>query len=301
MLESENQVVETKISETTKINFSDFDLAIISPIPTTIPFELKNADIKKMGISLAYDLNPKLLNDAQIEQIRSYINDFQLIIVDCKYTQDQLINIFVYTNQIEKIVYGCDFYEYSEIVIPETHELSIVVTRNWTQIHANETILKSMSLLKSNSLDFTGIFYGEGPEKSSLQEKYEHLTQDNKVKFEGFADTEILIDTFAKNHVYVSAASSDGTSVSLLEAMSAGLACVVTDFPSNREIIKHGENGFIFPVGNAIALFDLLTHISQMEHSELLRIRRNARATASTIGNWKVNAANLLEKTRTTK
>ena len=34
--------------------------------------------------------------------------------------------------------------------------------------------------------------------------------------------------------------------MSLLEAMSFGITCVVSDIDANKELIKHGKNGLIF-------------------------------------------------------
>jgi len=51
--------------------------------------------------------------------------------------------------------------------------------------------------------------------------------------------------------VYVSAARSDTTSVSLLEAMACGLFPIVTDIPANREWIVDGESGRLVPPGEA--------------------------------------------------
>ena len=47
--------------------------------------------------------------------------------------------------------------------------------------------------------------------------------------------------------VYVSASLSDGTSVSLIEAMACGKPCIVTDLEANLEWIKNRENGLTFP------------------------------------------------------
>jgi glycosyltransferase involved in cell wall biosynthesis len=38
---------------------------------------------------------------------------------------------------------------------------------------------------------------------------------------------------------------SDGTSVSLLEAMSAGCLPVLSDLPANREWVREGDNGLL--------------------------------------------------------
>lgn len=52
----------------------------------------------------------------------------------------------------------------------------------------------------------------------------------------------------------VSVPSSDGTPVSVLEAMACGVPVIASDLPSLREWIQPGENGLLTPVGDATSL-----------------------------------------------
>ena len=63
-------------------------------------------------------------------------------------------------------------------------------------------------------------------------------------------------ELLTQTDIYVSTSLSDGTSVSLLEAMASGVFPIVTDIPSNREWINDGENGFLVPAGKEINLAD---------------------------------------------
>lgn len=62
----------------------------------------------------------------------------------------------------------------------------------------------------------------------------------------------------ASADVYVSSSLKDGTSQSLLEALSTGTFPVVSDIEANRPWVTHGVNGFLFPVGDDAALADRL-------------------------------------------
>ena len=61
-----------------------------------------------------------------------------------------------------------------------------------------------------------------------------------------------------KASVYVSTATADGTSIALLEAMAAGLIPVVTDIETNRRLIRHEEDGFLFQPKDEKELADKL-------------------------------------------
>ena len=53
--------------------------------------------------------------------------------------------------------------------------------------------------------------------------------------------------------LYLSASHSDGSSVSLMEALGCGLPVLVSDIPGNREWVTDGEQGWLFPDGDDAA------------------------------------------------
>jgi glycosyltransferase involved in cell wall biosynthesis len=68
-----------------------------------------------------------------------------------------------------------------------------------------------------------------------------------RIEFVGFLDRARFRDALADAEVFVSVPSSDATSVALLQAMAAGCLPIVTDLPSQRELIDDGVNGFRVP------------------------------------------------------
>ncbi|MBG0787839.1 MAG: glycosyltransferase, partial [Anaerolineaceae bacterium] len=61
--------------------------------------------------------------------------------------------------------------------------------------------------------------------------------------------------------LYVSPSHSDGSSISLLEAMATGRSVLVSDIPSNREWVMDGVNGRLFTDGSEA---DLTTKLVEM-------------------------------------
>lgn len=78
------------------------------------------------------------------------------------------------------------------------------------------------------------------------------------VEFTGTVQVERLRDLMTDAEVFVSAPSSDGTSVALLQAMAAGAFPIVSDLPSQREWITNGENGLRVPVGEPAVLAEAI-------------------------------------------
>ena len=57
---------------------------------------------------------------------------------------------------------------------------------------------------------------------------------------------------------------SVGTETSCLalsEAMSLGIPCIASDFGGNPELVREGENGFLFPVGDSYALAERIERL----------------------------------------
>ncbi|MFM7530938.1 MAG: glycosyltransferase family 4 protein [Rubrivivax sp.] len=66
-----------------------------------------------------------------------------------------------------------------------------------------------------------------------------------RVAFTGMLDAPTLARAYRRSAIFVSVPESDGTSVSLLEAMGAGCLPVLSDLPANREWVREGDNGLL--------------------------------------------------------
>lgn len=87
---------------------------------------------------------------------------------------------------------------------------------------------------------------GSGSETEKLKNQTKLLGLTEYVKFVGWLNEEENRLHYAESSIYVSIPASDGTSVSLLEAMSANCIPVVSDLPANKEWISDNTNGIIF-------------------------------------------------------
>jgi glycosyltransferase involved in cell wall biosynthesis len=87
------------------------------------------------------------------------------------------------------------------------------------------------------------LIVGDGPEKKALERRCNELGLGNSVVFTGFQSNpyqfHALIDLFLLTSF------SEGTSMTLLEAMSFSKPCVVTDVGGNPEVVIDGETGFV--------------------------------------------------------
>jgi glycosyltransferase involved in cell wall biosynthesis len=107
--------------------------------------------------------------------------------------------------------------------------------------------------------EFRAAIVGEGPEREALEGRARALGIADRVELLGFRpDVE---DIYAQASVYVLPSRYEGLSVSLLEAMASGLPVVASDVGEARDVVRHGDTGFLYPVGDVEALTRFLSSL----------------------------------------
>ncbi len=84
-----------------------------------------------------------------------------------------------------------------------------------------------------------------GEQTDALKRQADALGLGPRVVFSGMLDARALARAYRRSAVFISVPESDGTSVSLLEAMGAGCLPVLSDLPANREWVREGDNGLL--------------------------------------------------------
>ena len=113
--------------------------------------------------------------------------------------------------------------------------------------------------------------------------------------FKGQIAQNELEDILLKADIYISTSLSDSTSVSLLEAMASGLIPVVSNISGNREWVKEGGNGFLFPPGDYKALAQRTIWIIK-EFNQTQRIRERNLKLIKEKALWEDNMKIIEEK-----
>ncbi|MFH1023601.1 MAG: glycosyltransferase family 4 protein [Planctomycetota bacterium] len=129
-----------------------------------------------------------------------------------------------------------------------------VVTRQLKPVYGHAHLLAAAAFLRESCPRLRWLIIGEGRLGDSLREDVRRRGLVEMVHFAGRMEIDRVADALRESDMYVSSSLSDGTSLSLLEAMACGLPAVVTDLPAIREWVADGENGFLAPPANPEAL-----------------------------------------------
>lgn len=120
---------------------------------------------------------------------------------------------------------------------------------------------------------------GDGPAMPALQQQATDLGLSNAVRFAGWQQRAAMPGLYQSADVFAFPSFEEGMPNVVLEAMASGLPIVTTDIYGNRELVTDGDNGYLTPPADTLALQHALTTLAQ---DVALRSRMGARAQLRT-------------------
>lgn len=126
------------------------------------------------------------------------------------------------------------------------------------------TLIKAFALVANDYPSWKLKIFGKGDMREELISLAEELGVGERVLFCG--RTEKPFYELKKAKIFVLSSNYEGFPNALCEGMAAGLACVSSDCVSGpSELINHGENGYLFPVGDYKKLAEYLRDLIESE------------------------------------
>jgi len=111
---------------------------------------------------------------------------------------------------------------------------------------------------KSIHTDKKLVITGGSSDTEEFMNELKSLAGENVV-FTGFQQGKVLEELFSNAYIYTLPSDLEGMPLSLLEAMSYGNCCVVSDIPECTEVVE--DKAVVFPKGNTEALTNTLQHL----------------------------------------
>ncbi len=140
-----------------------------------------------------------------------------------------------------------------------------------------DVVLRAMALARERIPNARLVVAGEGRLRPRLERLAAELRLGEGVQFAGALDEAAFHTALIDADVFVSVPSSDATSVALLQAMGVGCFPIVSDLPSQQELVEDGVNGLRVRGRDVDALADVI--VRALEDGELRRaaVGRNRR------------------------
>lgn len=278
-----------------------------------------------LGMSWGYDL----IQDAKRNFFWNWATRYTLkksdwLIGDCETIRKIAISYGMPADRITTFPWGIDLEHFSPKPVsmdnPETNHFekplkylentslpfTLISTRNWEPIYGVDTLARAFVLASREDPGLQLVMLGSGSQADLLKDIFssaglisspglpESSSKNSRVVFPGHVNYEKLPACYQSSDLYLAATHSDGTSISLLEAMACGLPVLVSDIDGNREWVNHGVNGWLIPEGDVDAMAQAILNAVRMR-SQLSVMGREGRKTVEQRANWKLNSQKLLD------
>jgi glycosyltransferase involved in cell wall biosynthesis len=123
-------------------------------------------------------------------------------------------------------------------------------------------LLRGFARAAKNTPSAMLVLVGDGAQRAELERLAEELgLGPEQVRFTGRVDITQVPAWLRASDVFALTSPSEGFSCALLEAMSAGLASVVSDIPANQQLIEPGVHGLAVPFDDEAAIGQALTRL----------------------------------------
>ena len=174
----------------------------------------------------------------------------------------------------------------------------LLSTRSWAEIYGVDELVQAFARLAGKHPELRLLMLGSGPLAGKIHSIIHSSGLGDRVHFPGQINQRQLPAYYRAADLYISTSHSDGTSISLLEALASGTPVLLTDIPGNREwVTQEGELGWTYPDGDVNALERGIQHA--LENRDKLAVMGSAaRSRAEERGDWEKNFPKLLEAWR---
>jgi L-malate glycosyltransferase len=225
---------------------------------------------------------------------------------DCNTIRNLAINYDMNPQRIVTFPWGANIEKYSpgrddglrERLGWGDDKFVLLSTRGWSPIYGVEDLARAFAQAARQRPELRLFMLGNGPLAPKIRQIFNSAGVQDKVHFPGLVNQNDLPRYYRAADLYISSSHSDGTSISLLEALASGSPVLLTDIPGNQEwVTTPGEVGWLFRDGDVNSLREGI--LRALDHREQLpAMGQAARQLAETRANWEKNFPKLFEAYR---
>lgn len=140
--------------------------------------------------------------------------------------------------------------------------IEIIFARRFFWYRGTRVFAEAIEKVLNEKKNIHVTFAGEGDDEQFLKEKFEKYDNVTFIRYESNESLKIHAN---KNIAVIPTVGSEGTSLSLLEAMASKCAVICTDVGGMTNIVINGYNGMMVGAGDVNQLYDALIKLIEDE------------------------------------
>ncbi len=184
--------------------------------------------------------------------------------------------------KIIRIYNGIDLNRFIPNGVLQTSPFTLLCVSRLVEKKGLHVLIEACGLLRDRNVAFQCWIVGSGLLAGRLESQIRQRKLNHQVKLLGPHSHLEVLKRYHTAHLYTLPCvispdgNRDGLPVSIVEALACGLPVITTPMTGIPEVVHHGENGLLVPVGNAQALAEAAESV--IRDSQLYeRLKSNAR------------------------
>ena len=165
--------------------------------------------------------------------------------------------------------------------------------RSWEPIYGVDVLGRAFVRAARKEPRLRLMLLGDGSQAPLVRKILHDGGVEERVFFGGRVSNPDLPQYYHSADLYISTSHTDGSSVSLMEALGCGCPALVSDIPGNREWITPDEQGWLFKDGDDAALAEGILQAVE-ERDRLPQMAAAARRLAGQRADWEKNFQTML-------
>jgi glycosyltransferase involved in cell wall biosynthesis len=224
-----------------------------------------------------------------------------LLIGDCRAVREKAVSFGFLAENSVLFPWGIDLKRFSPEKNHDFRErhgwedaFVLLSLRSWESVYGVDVVVKGFIQAARQIPELRLVLLGNGSKAPEIHQLIIQAGMQDRVFFGGQVAQQDLPVFYQAADLYISASYSDGSSVSLMEALASGLPALVSDIPGNLEWVEPDKHGWLFPTGDAEALSATICKAVE-QRDQLAQMGINARALAEKRADWRKNFQKLLD------
>jgi glycosyltransferase involved in cell wall biosynthesis len=274
------------------------DLIHAGPIQTCAFIAMLSGFRPILTMSWGFDLMEDVHRNWRMEWITKYVlRNTQYFTSDANVTRDKAVTYGMNPDRTVVFPWGVNLQDFSPNTQYATRstqqQFTLFCNRSWESRYGVDVLARAFVKVAQQNPNVDLLLLGGGSQGQAIRQILQRGGVFARVTMPGHVTQKDLPRFYHMADLYISPSHVDGSSVSLMEALACGLPCLVSDIPANKEWVAEGENGWLFPDGDADALAaKILAAIAQRE--KLPGVGTSARRSAERRADWQKNFGQLL-------
>ncbi|MDT8312013.1 MAG: glycosyltransferase family 4 protein, partial [Methylophaga sp.] len=177
--------------------------------------------------------------------------------------------------------------------LPNPVDGQIVCVGRLCEQKGQQLLIEAIAQLRDQGLSVKLILAGDGPMRADLEAAIKQYDLQSLVSITGWIDNPRVQILLRQSQAMVLPSFAEGLPVVIMEAMAAGCPVISTYIAGIPELIKHGDNGFLVPAGNVMALTEAIQYCLAMPKAERLPLIASAREAVTAQHNIEAEVSKL--------